>query len=672
MYAFEEMRAGSTLAIKVFGPPAIIDDLCDTLKTHEFVECATLPFSPRVMFKATVANKRPAAIKFHHLDGPLWQASVKHGNEYRLLSVNSVDGLCGSVERLLLVPGIAVRPVRLTKLGTTEISETTPKVTVTFNARYLNGYVIHALQLSKCDDAQFFELPISYGMNHVIAIDYELYDEGKFARLHYYLDDTISESALRAMKLHLQRFPLLKEYMYAKNDPAENAKWVMRTSITGRPHQIAFDPVLREPSEWLMTPLSHYANRSFGKDVSKTTIIYEVSSRQPSVKKSKPQLAFSFKTKYDGFLKSLLIYCTYYNFLLMEWKLHDFLYRIVIRSNEKEGTLQYLWILNEDACWRTGAPSSYILEIAVQFRGFLRAMLDELPDKPLGVLINPIQLKEEKLAPGTDALHALNVDQEFITRLDLSVRVEATNMLSSADKKAAKQTSLPKKHVAKPPMSPFGAAALFGSAAVPHIVSKIMTTCIPPDSIEDCETIVETPDPKDIDLVEDVDTAIASSRPLNEPLGNVSVPLVSGTTTVNEGTAKLELLAAPTENAAHINLDSNPAEPLAESHDHLESSRGHTEKIEIEAMDNVTPHASHSYKFLLQPRLDFSTCFVMNIQHSASAARTNEDSANFASRLVFYRSHCVISLILLENIYIVRPYRRIILYRNANFPNVLD
>lgn len=390
-------KRSQALGLSVFASERTIDFLSERLKANDSrikdIKCVT------------VEEALPVKITIEAEEGHLWEMQVFLDGKFEPLALQDADGHSLSVDAYFPLQGFARRPHFWLKQGfSDEDLKGCIKTTVTVGIQIIGPYLVNTMVATTCDDFSFFDLPISFGMKRVIGIEYVPLPKIGKCRIIYFITKTATEKDVLAVESFLQNLPLIDDYAGRTDGTCEIVDWVIRTSFKSPSYKLTFDNRL--------TPVNHFIEKRLGDDIHKTTIIYEVNDRKPSTKLKDSQQAFCFTMKNERLAKTLLAYHTYFNYLRTPCSSHNYIYRIVIRTNEVDNTVQYLWVFHYERYGGQPFPDTILSQMAVHFRVFLKAVFNKLPGTMSVIKINPLSLKQDKMpvAAGQEVLDNLNMD----------------------------------------------------------------------------------------------------------------------------------------------------------------------------------------------------------------------------------------------------------------------
>jgi hypothetical protein len=347
-----------------------------------------------------------------------------------------------TINQLTKIPSKNLRPLLWSKRSCSKVDfDSLPYLQVKFRDFFLFAFTSYFYQKSANDTRRFFDFPVSYGFNRILAVEMAPRDRSGLTNMKFFLDESTSPSEVRALECLLYRMPAFSEFSQEQsNMRSKEANWVIKTSVTA-----VGIPVPKDSTNYLQ---ELYDKDLFGKDVSKVSIIFEAQGRQPSAKKKRLPLAFSFKIPYDPFIKAYLIHTTFNECIRLKWALHGYFYRIIIRSNEKEKMIQLIWVLSEEFMIMEEATARDIMnEAAIKFRVWLKCVLQKLPDSPpILITLNPYQLKNEKPVANLPGLAEDDFLESFIdtsVSLDKSGLGRPVQQAAVSEKDTAKNISAP-------------------------------------------------------------------------------------------------------------------------------------------------------------------------------------------------------------------------------------
>lgn len=327
----------------------------------------------------------------HVVIGGQWVLSAEVDGKMETLAAQKKDFLLDTMNPLLEIPTILERRV-LWKLCTGASEDhamplTPLKVVVGF--QHLNLFLLNTFISMNAPDMKFYKISQSFGLNHVNAIEYEPI-EGR-AQLTLYLDQSASEDEKLLLSLFLKRLPGLRAYMTEDLGRPVDANWAVRPALNDPPYPITLD--------LFTTPAMYFRTNLFDSDISRSHIVYEVPDRAP-VRGNASSVAFSWTAKYDALYKAYIAYSTYYIFLMTPCAAQDWIYRIVIRSNEKEGTMNFLWVLKD-----CNLSTQLQTQLMSSFLSFFKAIFIDVPGKLSILKVDPFALNLKALISSKEVDH---------------------------------------------------------------------------------------------------------------------------------------------------------------------------------------------------------------------------------------------------------------------------
>lgn len=423
-------------------------------------------------------DKQKASVHFLPLRGiPLEISIEKEGQRLPIVTL-SKEYFHDAVQKLAWTSSKQINNMRwMTRTCSGIDLYELPYVEVKFVTFFLNAYLLRFHQSFSPDARYFFDFPIGYGLNRVLAAEIAPADQGQKVCLKVFLDGNITAAELRALEYLLNRIPAYSEFSQDQSFMGcIDSNWVIKSSPTSTAIPV---PTTENALQEL------YEKGLFGKDIAKATAIFECPGREPQCKTKKQPFAISLKIPYDPFMKAHLIHAMMNDCLRYKWPLNGYFYKVVIKSNEKEHAIQIIWIFgNEINNMKEEKARENMDGVATRLRPWIKLLLQTFPTPPILITINPYQLKNEKPVKNLPHLikdHSLSGFVDTSVSFDksgLARPVQKMQMIESVDERPMKQIEAPK------------AAAKLPAPESEHIVSEsLVSEC----KVEEEKLLVESP-----------------------------------------------------------------------------------------------------------------------------------------------------------------------------------
>lgn len=427
VYALEITSLRNFLAFKFVGKHNFIAEISERFTAQPVFSFDEFALGNVKQISLKVLDKRAAMLPINMKSGVQWKVLIQISDEWLSLCTQTTGYLGQTIRFLQGIPNVSAHSLRILRNDVLLDSLISlPFITIEFAPNYLSYYMEYFFSDSSSDREMFFDFPMSAGFHKVRAVEDVPSSQGGRPGIRLYIDEDSTKDEKRSLQYFLSRIPKLTEYLAGHSRHAiSNIQhpWITRASVTGTGF------LLSGPGNSLQ---SLFQKGVFGKDIRKSTVIFEISSHRPgTTTKKRLPMAFSFKVPYDPLLKAYIIYSTYACFVQVPLLIHQSLYRIAIRSNEKEGTIQYLWTFSDDSYATVDDAQAVMKTAAEKFREFLRAIIGELPSTPTAITINPLLLKNEKAVVGFE-IPELMFDDPLSAFIDTTVDID----LSGLDRRA--------------------------------------------------------------------------------------------------------------------------------------------------------------------------------------------------------------------------------------------